>query len=88
MVNPGSPLDTWTSTDTGRPTAPVKVAAEMAASMHPPFGKDERIGGRRWRAPERVRRSDYVVGLAGLIGGGVVADPFGESALSERAAEP
>ena len=34
MVNPGSPLDTWTSTETRRPTAPVRVAAAMEASMH------------------------------------------------------
>jgi hypothetical protein len=34
MVKPGNPLETWTSTETGRPTAPVKVAAEMEASMH------------------------------------------------------
>ena len=27
MVKPGSPLETWTSTETGWPTAPVKVAA-------------------------------------------------------------
>ncbi len=33
MVKPGSPLETWTSTETGRPTAPVRVAAEMEASM-------------------------------------------------------
>ena len=33
MVKPGSPLETWTSTETGWPTAPVKVAAEMEASM-------------------------------------------------------
>jgi hypothetical protein len=56
--------------------------------MHPPVENDERIGGAIGARPERVRRSDYVVGLAGLIGGGGVADPFGESALSERAAEP
>ena len=33
MVNPGSPLDTWTSTETGRPTAPCKVAEATEASM-------------------------------------------------------
>src|ERR1700761_1299561 len=33
MVKPGSPLETWTSTETGRPTAPVRVAAEIEASM-------------------------------------------------------
>jgi hypothetical protein len=60
----------------------------MAASMHPPFEKDERIEGAVGARPERVRRSDYVVGLAGLTGAGVVVDPFGESALSESAAEP
>ena len=34
MVNPGSPLETWTwtSTETGLPAAPVSVAAAMAAS--------------------------------------------------------
>ncbi len=31
MVKPGSPLETWTSTETGRPTAPVSVADAMAA---------------------------------------------------------
>jgi hypothetical protein len=56
--------------------------------MHPPFEKDERIEGAVGARPERVRRSDYVVGLAGLTGGAGVADPFGESAFSERAAEP
>ena len=33
MVNPGSPLETWTSTETGRPTAPFSVADAMAATM-------------------------------------------------------
>ena len=33
MVEPGRPLGTWTSTETRRP-APVRVAAEMEASMH------------------------------------------------------
>jgi hypothetical protein len=32
MVKAGRPLDTWTSTETGRPTAPARVADEMAAS--------------------------------------------------------
>ena len=31
-VKPGRPLETWTSTETGRPRAPVRVAADMAAS--------------------------------------------------------
>ena len=33
MVKPGSPLDTWTSTETGRPTAPMRVAVAIEASM-------------------------------------------------------
>jgi hypothetical protein len=31
MVNPGRPLETWTSTETGLPIAPVKVAEAMTA---------------------------------------------------------
>ena len=31
MVNPGRPLETWTSTETGLPTAPVKVADATTA---------------------------------------------------------
>ena len=33
MVNPGSPLETWTSTETRRPTAPERVADLTEASM-------------------------------------------------------
>ena len=33
MVKPGSPLETWTSTETGRPTAPLSVAEATEASM-------------------------------------------------------
>lgn len=32
IVKPGSPLETWTSTETGRPTAPLSVAEATAAS--------------------------------------------------------
>ena len=32
MVKPGSPLETWTSTETGRPTAPLSVAEATEAS--------------------------------------------------------
>ena len=32
MVNPGRPLETWTSTETGLPTVPRSVAEAMAAS--------------------------------------------------------
>ena len=33
MVKPGSPLETWTSTETPRPTAPLKMAEATEASM-------------------------------------------------------
>ena len=33
MVNPGSPFDTCTSTETGRPRAPLSVADATAASV-------------------------------------------------------
>jgi hypothetical protein len=33
MVKPGSPLETWTSTETPRPTAPLRVAEATEASM-------------------------------------------------------
>ena len=42
MVNPGNPFDTWTSTETGRPRAPLSVADATAASM--------RENGRRYRS--------------------------------------
>ena len=32
-VKPGRPLETWTSTETGRPTAPFSVAEATAESM-------------------------------------------------------
>ena len=32
IVKPGSPLETWTSTETERPTAPLSVAEATAAS--------------------------------------------------------
>ncbi len=44
MVNPGRPLETWTSTDTGCPTEPFNMAAEMEASI--------RKNGRAGLAPE------------------------------------
>ncbi len=33
MVNPGSPLETWTSTETEHPTAPLSIAEFTAANM-------------------------------------------------------
>ncbi len=33
MVKPGRPLETWTSTDTGCPTAPLSVAEATVASL-------------------------------------------------------
>jgi hypothetical protein len=33
MVKPGRPFETWTSTETGLPTAPFRVAEATAASM-------------------------------------------------------
>ena len=33
MVNPGSPLEMWTSTETGHPTAPLSAADATVASM-------------------------------------------------------
>ena len=38
MVKPGSPADTWTSTETGRPSTPYRVADGMQASMTAPDG--------------------------------------------------
>ena len=32
IVKPGSPFETWTSTETARPTAPLSVAEATAAS--------------------------------------------------------
>ena len=32
MVKPGNPFETWTSTETGYPTAPLSVAEATAAS--------------------------------------------------------
>ena len=32
MVKPGRPFETWTSTETGRPTAPFSVAEATSAS--------------------------------------------------------
>ncbi len=40
MVNPGSPFDTCTSTDTGRPSTPNTTADGMAAIMAPPASVD------------------------------------------------
>jgi hypothetical protein len=33
MVKPGNPAETWTSTETGRPSTPYRVAEAMHASM-------------------------------------------------------
>jgi hypothetical protein len=41
MVNPGSPFEMWTSTETGRPTAPLSAAEATVASMP----ENGRIGG-------------------------------------------
>ena len=35
-VNPGSPFDTWTSTETGRPSTPTTTAEEIMAIMTAP----------------------------------------------------
>ena len=42
MVKPGRPLETWTSTETGRPTAPISVAEATEASM-PENGRPEAV---------------------------------------------
>ena len=62
MVKPGRPLETWTSTDTGCPTAPFSVADATVASM---WGN-----GRTGRAPEPRQylsgaRPQRAVGYAG-----------------------
>ena len=46
MVNPGSPFEMWTSTETGRPTAPLSVAEATVASM----GENGRMAERSVRA--------------------------------------
>jgi hypothetical protein len=43
MVNPGSPLDTWTSTETARAVEPVRVADAMTACCTAVNGRVDRI---------------------------------------------
>jgi hypothetical protein len=51
MVNPGSPFEMWTSTETGHPTAPLSAAEATVASMR----ENGRIGGARGPALFRDR---------------------------------
>ena len=51
MVNPGSPFDTWTSTETGRPRAPLSVADATSASMR----ENGRAHGGLYRSLRRAR---------------------------------
>jgi hypothetical protein len=48
MVKPGRPFETWTSTETGRPTAPCNVAEATVADM---LGNG-RTGG--WSDPVKI----------------------------------
>ena len=43
IVNPGKPLDTWTSTETEHPTAPLSIAEFTAANM-PKNGRRDTTG--------------------------------------------
>ena len=51
MVKPGSPLETWTSTETALPTAPVSVAEAMVACCTAVNGRTSLAIGARTSHP-------------------------------------
>ena len=75
MVKPGSPLETWTSTETGRPTVPVSVAAEIAASTSRNGRLLCRIRPGLSGAPPRSAAS-YVIAISATNSAGSVEQSF------------
>ncbi len=67
IVKPGSPLETWTSTETARPTAPLSVAEATAASTR----GNGRTRGRPGTCRLRCRPDLAVLGRQVLVGPGV-----------------
>jgi hypothetical protein len=97
IVKPGSPLETWTSTETGRPTAPLSVAEATAASTsgersHPPAALARRLPGPGSGTPFPLLGTFYQAGnhywelqwreSALLVGTGVIL--FGLTVWSVR----
>ena len=73
IVNPGKPLDTWTSTETEHPTAPLSIAEFTAANM-PKNGRRDTTGVQKHfsRYRKRERRAfacDYLCQLGDLTSG-------------------
>src|SRR6185437_15329903 len=76
MVKPGRPFDTWTSTAIGRPTVPIRVAAEMEASMH-----------KKGRHRPWARQRGFSVPVCFRLGVGPPADGCAEGRQGEQRPE-
>ena len=54
MVKPGNPLETWTSTETGRPTAPLSVAEATEASTTGERSHQSRLRSLPWFGEDQL----------------------------------